>query len=105
VDASLDASSGAIETAFSSSKRSPELDQPDLNWIDGTYRDHTQGHTGSPVTMAADGTVSYSESGQFTDGRRNIAAKYSGDSTYAVAESQPITIEIQPSSTTLVVTT
>lgn len=64
----------------------------------------TGGNTGSPVTMAADGTASYSESGQFTDGGHNIAAKYSGDSTYAAAESQPITIEIQPSSTTLVVT-
>ena len=64
----------------------------------------TGGNTGSPVTMVADGTASYSESGQFTDGGHNIAAKYSGDSTYAAAESQPITIEIQPSSTTLVVT-
>ena len=64
----------------------------------------TGGNTGSPVTMAADGTASYSESGQFTDGGHNIAAKYSGDSTYVAAESQPITIEIQPSATTLVVT-
>ena len=67
------------------------------------FDETTGGNTGSPVTLAADGTASYSENGEFTDGGHNIAAKYSGDSTYEAAESQPVTINIQPSATSLVV--
>jgi hypothetical protein len=67
------------------------------------FDETTNGNAGSPVTMAADGTASYSEMGQFTNGGHNIAAKYSGDSTYAATESQTVTIDIQPSSTSLVV--
>ena len=68
------------------------------------YDETTSGNTGSPVTMAADGTASYSETGQFTNGGHNIQAKYSGDATYAAAVSQPVTINIQPSPTSLTVT-
>jgi hypothetical protein len=56
------------------------------------------------VTLAADGSATYTEDGQFSIGGHNIAAIYSGDSTYAAGESQPITINIQPSATSLVVT-
>jgi len=68
------------------------------------YDETTSGNTGSPVTMAADGTASYSETGQFTNGGHNIQAKYSGDTTFAAAVSQPVTINIQPSPTSLTVT-
>jgi hypothetical protein len=68
------------------------------------YDETTNGNTGPPVTMASDGTASYSESGQFTNGGHNIQAKYSGDSTYAAGESQPVTINIQPSPSSLIVT-
>ena len=68
------------------------------------FDETTSQDTGTPVTLAADGTASYTETGQFTVGGHNIQAIYSGDSTYAAAESQPITINIQPSPTTLDVT-
>jgi len=68
------------------------------------YDQTTSGNTGTPVTLAADGTASYSESGQFTNGGHNIAAIYSGDSTYKSATSQTVTIDIQPSATSLLVT-
>ena len=68
------------------------------------FYDETVGaNTGTPVTLDASGDASYSESGEFTVGGHNIAAKYSGDSTYEAAESQPVTINIQPSPTSLTV--
>jgi hypothetical protein len=67
------------------------------------FFDETNGQdTGSPVTLAADGTATYTEEAQFSIGGHNIAAIYSGDSVYAGAESQPITINIQPSATSLI---
>jgi hypothetical protein len=68
------------------------------------YDETNTENTGSPVTMAADGTASYTETGQFSVGGHNIQAIYSGDSTYAAGESQPVTINIQPSPSTLIVT-
>ena len=68
------------------------------------FFDETNGQdTGSPVTLAADGTATYTEDAQFSIGGHNIAAIYSGDSVYAGGESQPITINIQPSATSLIV--
>ncbi|MFC5861450.1 Ig-like domain repeat protein [Acidicapsa dinghuensis] len=68
------------------------------------FYDQTVGaDTGSPVTLDASGNASYQEDGQFTVGGHNIAAIYSGDSTYASGESQPVTINIQPSPTSLTV--
>ncbi len=63
----------------------------------------SQQNTGTPVTLAADGTASYVEPAQFTIGGHNIEAIYSGDSTYAGGTSLPVTFNIQPSSTTLVI--
>ncbi len=68
------------------------------------YDETSSANTGTPVTLASDGTATYTEDGQFSVGGHNIAAVYSGDSTYAAGESQPITINIQPSATSLVVT-
>ena len=69
------------------------------------FYDETVGaNTGTPVTLTAAGIATYSETGQFTDGSHNIAAIYSGDATYASAESDPITFDIQPSATALTVT-
>lgn len=68
------------------------------------YDQTTSANTGTPVTLASDGTASYSETGQFTAGGHNIQARYSGDSTYEAAVSQPVTINIQPSPTSLIVT-
>jgi hypothetical protein len=68
------------------------------------FYDETQGqNAGTPVTLATDGTATYTEDGQFSIGGHNIQAKYSGDNTYAAGVSQPITINIQPSATALVV--
>ena len=67
------------------------------------YDETVRANTGSPVTLDASGNATYSESGQFTVGGHNIEAIYSGDSTYESAESQPVTINIQPSPTSLVV--
>ncbi|HEX4322889.1 MAG TPA: Ig-like domain repeat protein [Acidobacteriaceae bacterium] len=69
------------------------------------FHDLTVGaNTGSPVTLAADGTASYSENAQFTQGGHNIEAIYSGDSTYEAATSLPIVITTEPSPTTMTVT-
>lgn len=68
------------------------------------YDQTVSANTGSPVTLDASGNASYQENGQFTVGGHNIAAIYSGDSTYAAGESQPVTINIQPSPTSLTVT-
>ena len=46
------------------------------------YDEVVNANTGTPVTLAADGTASYTEQGQFTVGGHNIAAIYSGDATY-----------------------
>lgn len=67
------------------------------------YDETVSADTGSPVTLDASGNASYQENGQFTVGGHNIAAIYSGDSTYAAGESQPVTINIQPSPTSLTV--
>lgn len=67
------------------------------------YDQTVNANTGSPVTLDASGNASYQENGQFTVGGHNIAAIYSGDSTYAAGESQPVTINIQPSATSLTV--
>ncbi len=68
------------------------------------YDQTTSGNTGTPVTLSATGTAAYSEIGQFTSGGHNIVAEYSGDKVYQAAVSQPVTINIQPSSTTSIVT-
>ncbi len=68
------------------------------------YDETSSANTGSPVTLAADGTATYTENGQFSTGGHNIAAIYSGDSIYASGQSQPVTINIQPSATSLKVT-
>jgi len=68
------------------------------------YDQTTSANAGPPATLASDGTASYSETGQFTAGGHNIQAKYSGDSVYEAAVSQPVTINIQPSPTSLIVT-
>ena len=67
------------------------------------YDQTTGGNTGTPVTLTATGTASYQEQAQFTNGGHNIEAQYSGDATYEAAVSQPVTINIQPSPTSLVV--
>jgi subtilase family serine protease len=67
------------------------------------FDETTNANTGTPVTLAADGTASYSEQGQFTAGGHNIQAQYSGDDTYEAANSQPVTINVQPSPTTLTI--
>ena len=67
------------------------------------YDETTKANAGTAVTLAADGTASYSETGQFTAGGHNIQAQYSGDGTYEAAVSQPVTIEVQPSPTALAV--
>jgi hypothetical protein len=67
------------------------------------YDDTTSANAGTPVSLAADGTASYSETGQFTSGGHNIKAQYSGDSVYEAATSLPVTINIQPSTTTTTV--
>ena len=66
------------------------------------YDQTSQQNAGSPVTLASDGTASYVEPAQFTIGGHNIEAIYSGDSTYAAGTSLPVTFNIQPSATTLV---
>ena len=69
------------------------------------FYDQTVGaNAGTPVTLTATGTASYTELAQFTVGGHNIEAMYSGDSTYEAANSQPVTINVQPSPTTLTVT-
>ena len=68
------------------------------------YDETVRANTGSPVTLDSAGNATYSENGQFTQGGHNIAAIYSGDSTYESATSQPVVITIEPSPTTLVVT-
>jgi subtilase family serine protease len=68
------------------------------------YDQTTTQNTGAAVTLAADGTASYTESGQFSVGGHNIEAIYSGDSTYEANTSLPVTINVQPSPTTLTVT-
>ncbi len=68
------------------------------------YDQTTNGNTGTPVTVTTTGTASYSEIGQFTSGGHNIVAEYSGDKLYQAAISQPVTINIQPSSTLSTVT-
>jgi len=68
------------------------------------YDESIGANAGSPVTLDSDGDATYSETGEFSIGGHNIAAIYSGDSPYKSAESQPITINIQPSPTSLVVT-
>ena len=67
------------------------------------YDQTSQQNAGSPVTLAADGTASYVEPAQFTIGGHNIEAIYSGDSNYVGGTSLPVTFNIQPSSTTLVI--
>ena len=67
------------------------------------YDQTSQQNAGSPVTLASDGTATYTEPAQFTIGGHNIEAIYSGDSTYASATSQPVTFNIQPSATSLVI--
>jgi len=68
------------------------------------FYDETVGaNTGTPATLDASGNASYSETGEFTVGGHNIAAEYSGDSIYEAADSQPVTINIQPSPTSLTV--
>jgi hypothetical protein len=67
------------------------------------YDDTNLQDTGSPVTLASDGTASYAEQGQFTVGGHNIEAIYSGDNNYEPGTSQPVTINIQPSPTSLIV--
>ena len=67
------------------------------------YDETVSSNTGTPVTLATDGTASYTEKGQFTNGGHNIAAIYSGDTTYQPNESQPVTINIQPSATSMTV--
>ncbi|WP_263351471.1 Ig-like domain repeat protein [Acidicapsa acidisoli] len=67
------------------------------------YDKSVSANTGTPVTLDSSGNATYSENGQFTVGGHNIAAIYSGDSTYESAQSQPVTINIQPSPTSLVV--
>jgi hypothetical protein len=67
------------------------------------YDETTSGNTGTPATLSSAGIATYQESGEFTDGGHNIAAIYSGDSTYATGESQPVTINVQPSPTALTV--
>jgi len=67
------------------------------------YDQTAGGNTGTPVTLTATGTASYQEQGQFTNGGHNIEAQYSGDATYEAAVSQPVTINVQPSPTSLVV--
>ena len=66
------------------------------------FDDTSQQDTGSPVSLN-NGTASYTEQGQFTIGGHNIQAKYSGDASYEPGTSQPVTINIQPSPTSLTV--
>ena len=69
------------------------------------FYDETVGaNTGTPVTLTSTGTASYTEDAQFTVGGHNIEAIYSGDGTYEAASSQPVTINVQPSPTSLTVT-
>jgi hypothetical protein len=61
-------------------------------------------NTGTPATLNSSGIGSYTETGEFAVGNHNIEAIYSGDSTYASATSQPVTINIETSPTTLTIT-
>jgi hypothetical protein len=53
----------------------------------------------SPVTLDASGKASVTVTGGMPQGGNTITAQYSGDSTYAAANSQALTVNIQPSST------
>ena len=58
----------------------------------------------SPSTVGANGQASLTVEGVFPDGGNEIVAEYSGDSTYAAANSTPaVTINVQPSTTSLTV--
>lgn len=67
------------------------------------YDETTAANVGTAVTLATDGTASYIVTGQFTTGGHNIQAQYSGDDTFKAAVSQPVTINVQPSPTSLTV--
>src|SRR5215472_1111067 len=56
----------------------------------------------APVALVS-GTASVTETGQLPVNGNSVQAKYSGDSTYGTANSQALTVNIQPSSTTTTV--
>jgi hypothetical protein len=54
----------------------------------------------SPVQLSTSGTATVSVPGGLPTGGNNIVAQYAGSGTYTAANSQPLVINIQPSSTT-----
>jgi hypothetical protein len=68
------------------------------------YDETTGANVGTAVTLSSTGTASYVTEGALTSGGHNIQAQYSGDTTFEAASSQPVTFEIQPSATSLIVT-
>ncbi|MFP5235015.1 MAG: Ig-like domain repeat protein [Acidobacteriota bacterium] len=58
-----------------------------------------------PVTLGTNGTASLTVTGPFPNGGNNIVAQYSGDTNYAALTSPAVTINIQPSTTSVTVST
>jgi len=58
----------------------------------------------APYTLDSTATASITVAGAMPVGGNNIVAKYSGDATYAAQNSQALTVNIQPSTTTPTVT-
>jgi len=71
-----------------------------------SFTDSSNGATlaGSPASLTSSGIATLAVSSGLSIGGNNIAASYSGDSTYAANSSQPVVITLQPSTTTLTVT-
>lgn len=58
----------------------------------------------APVTLDANGTGTLTLTGPFPTGGNNIVAQYSGDTTYEALTSPAVTVNIQPSTTSVTVT-
>jgi trimeric autotransporter adhesin len=67
------------------------------------YDETTSANVGTAQTLSSTGTVSYVTEGALTSGGHNIQARYSGDTTFEAASSQPVIFEIQPSATSVII--
>lgn len=66
----------------------------------------TNSNLGSgPVTLGTNGTASLTITGPLPNGGNNIVAQYSGDTTYEALTSPAVTVNIQPSTTSVTVST
>lgn len=54
----------------------------------------------SPVTLDSNGKASVTETAALPQGGNSVVAQYNGDATYAASNSQVLTVNIQPSTTT-----